>query len=467
MLKQHNQLMLTLFIIADAAAVVCAWLLSYWLRFEYLPVDPSKGTPALSDNFLQMLPFVVLAHLFIFMRIGLYEPRRVNSVVAELHDVAKAFIVAVVAVIVIDYFLPASNKTSRKFIATYAVIGTTFFGLFRVSVRLFLRGMRSRGLNQRSAAVVGTGQGAQRLLRALRTNTWTGLDVRYFVDDEAGEKGRHLNGVPVLGPISDFSKHFLKEPVDSVFIALPREHANRVDELLEFLEDTTADVRVVPTMSSSYALQPHVGELGGVPIITLRQTPLVGWNAISKRLFDIVVGSVCLLIGALPMFLIAILVKATSRGPIFFRQPRVGFDGRPFTMLKFRSMRMDMSADQDWVAQRNKMTSIGGFLRRTSLDELPNLFNVLAGEMSLVGPRPERPEYIERFKREVPRYMLRHKIKAGMTGYAQIKGHRGDSSLRKRIQHDVFYIRNWSIWLDISILLRTVFSVWFERPKET
>jgi lipopolysaccharide/colanic/teichoic acid biosynthesis glycosyltransferase len=145
----------------------------------------------------------------------------------------------------------------------------------------------------------------------------------------------------------------------------------------------------------------------------------------------------------------------------------VGFDGRPFTMIKFRSMRTDVGADQDWVAQANKMTPIGNFLRRTSLDELPNLFNVLVGEMSLVGPRPERPEYIERFKREVPRYMLRHKIKAGMTGYAQIKGHRGDSSLRKRIQHDVFYIRNWSLWLDISILLRTVFSVWFERPRET
>jgi exopolysaccharide biosynthesis polyprenyl glycosylphosphotransferase len=403
MLKQHNQLMLSLFVAADACAVVCAWLLSYWLRFEYLHVDPVKGTPTLSDNYLPMLPFVVLAHLIIFVRIGLYEPRRVNSVVAELSDVTKAFIVAIVAVIVIDYFLPATNKTSRRFIATYAVIGTMFFGLFRLSVRLLLRGMRSRGMNQRTAAIVGSGQAAQRLLRALRTNTWTGLSVRYFVDDEVGEEGRHLNGVPVLGPISEFDRVYAADPVDSVFLAMPRESIERVDDLLEFLEDTTADVRIVPAYRSSYALQPHVGELGGVPIITLRQTPLVGWNALSKRLFDIVAGSVCLVIGALPMLIIAILVKATSRGPIFYRQPRVGFDGRPFTMIKFRSMRTDVGADQDWVAQANKMTPIGNFLRRTSLDELPNLFNVLVGEMSLVGPRPERPEYIERFKREVPR----------------------------------------------------------------
>jgi len=440
MLKQLNQAMLTLLVVADALAVATAWLLSYWLRFEFLPVDPAKGRPPLGDVFLPILPAIVLAHLVIFWRVGLYRPRRINSILVEIRDVLKALLVAVVAVVLIDYALPQSHKTSRIFVLTYAVTGATCFLLFRLSARLFLRALRRRGYNRRTAAIVGSGRSAQRLLYALRRNRWTGIDVAYFVDDQDRPTPGQLRGVPVHGPLADCATLFAAQPVDAVFIALPAEQAHRGADVLRALEDSFADVRIVPELDPVYAMRPTVGELDGVPILSLRQTPLYGWNAVAKRAFDLAVGSVCLLIAAVPMLLIAGAVKLTSRGPVFYRQWRVGLDGRRFRLIKFRTMRPDAEAATGpvWATRDDpRRTPVGGFLRRTSLDELPNLFNVLAGQMSLVGPRPERPELIAQFRGEIPGYMLRHKIKAGMTGYAQIRGHRGDTDLRKRIQHDV------------------------------
>ncbi len=467
MLRQHSQLMITLLVLADAGAVVCAWLASYWLRFEYLPVDPAKGVPTLFDQYLPMLPLVVIGHLFIFYRLGLYRPRRSETLWRELGDILKAFVVAVTVVVLIDYALPQTNKISRRFIATYAVIGTSFFAIFRLSVRSVLRKLRRRGFNRRYAAIIGSGRVAQRLRHALRKNKWTGIRVAYFVDDREHPPDDELRGIPLLGPLSNLAAIIDERPVDAVFVALPTHDVQRVNEVLAALELSMADVRLVPDVNPAYAMRPEVSELDGVPILSLRQSPLYGWNAVVKRTFDLVVGSICLLVAAVPMTIIAVLVKRSSAGPVFYRQLRMGLDGCEFTMIKFRTMRQDAeAAGPVWSKTEDpRRTRIGAFLRRTSLDELPNLFNVLAGHMSLVGPRPERPEFIATFKHEIPKYMLRHKTKAGMTGYAQVRGWRGNTSLRKRIQHDVHYIRNWSLWLDISILLQTFAAVWFSQHE--
>jgi Undecaprenyl-phosphate glucose phosphotransferase len=464
MVRQHNQIMISCLVIADAIAITVAWLASYWIRFEWLHVDPTKGRPDLADKFLPLLPLVVISHLVIFYRVRLYRPRRVHSVTSETRDVLKALIVAVVAVILIDYALPASNKISRKFLLTYAVIGLVCFASFRAAVRVMLRGARQRGWNRRTAAIIGSGRAAQRLFDALSRNTWTGIDVVFFIDD--GE-ARTVRGRAVRGPLADATRILDAQPVDSIFIALPPHEAAMLPELLEQLQTSMADVRIVPLVSPSYEMRPNVSTLDGVPILSLRQTPLYGWNAVWKRCFDVGVGTACLLIALVPMLLIAAIIKLTSKGPVFYNQRRMGLDGREFSMHKFRTMAID--AEQDgpvWSKRKDgRRTRLGTFLRRTSLDELPNLFNVLGGEMSLVGPRPERPEFIEQFKREIPGYMLRHKMKAGMTGIAQVRGYRGDTSLRKRIQHDVHYIRNWSLGLDCRILFQTVFGVWFSRHE--
>jgi Undecaprenyl-phosphate glucose phosphotransferase len=462
MLKQHSSLMISLLMVADAVAVSAAWLLSYRLRFAYLPVDPLKGIPPLRQ-YLLMLPPVLIGHLVIFYRIRLYRPRRSEGLVREMRDILKAFFVAVVVVVLIDYAMPAPGKISRRFIATYAVAGTVCFTLFRLSVRVLLRGLRRRGWNRRYAAIVGSGRSAQRLLHALRRSPWTGIEVAYFVDDRAGA----VRDIPVHGPIAELRAIIEQRPVDAVFVALPSRQAGRLDDILTALETCMADVRLVPDMSPTYAMRPNVSDLDGVPILSLRQTPLYGWNAILKRGFDLVVGSVCLLVAALPMAAIAALVKLSSPGPVLYRQRRMGLDGQEFTLLKFRTMRVDAEAGGPVWSQTAdpRRTRVGGVLRRTSLDELPNLFNVLAGHMSLVGPRPERPEFIAQFKDEIPRYMLRHKMKAGMTGYAQVRGLRGNTSLRKRIQHDVHYIRNWSLGLDMRIMAQTLAGAWFSKHE--
>lgn len=462
--------MLTLMILADAAAIGIAWLVSFWLRFAFLPVDPTKGVPEFADKYLPMLPLVVLTHLVIFQRIRLYRPRRDDAIWHETRDIVKAFCVAVVAIVLLDYAMPASNKISRSFLLTYAIVGTFFFALFRAVVRTVLQAMRQRGYNRRTAAIIGAGRNAQRVLHALRNNAWTGMHVCYFVDDiPADQKSpRAPHGVPIRGPLANLRAIIDAEPVDAVFVALTTEQGREMRDVLQALETTPADVRLVPELHPTYALRSQISELDGVPIISLRHSPLHGSRAIIKQAFDLIVGAICLLIAALPMLVIAVMIKLTSSGPVFYRQRRMGLDGAEFSMVKFRTMRVDAESHSGPVWSRrhdDRRTPIGRFLRSTSLDELPNLFNVMAGQMSLVGPRPERPEFIARFKHEIPRYMLRHKIKAGMTGYAQIKGLRGDTSLRKRIQCDLYYIRNWSLWLDIRILLQTVFGVWFSRHE--
>jgi len=468
MLKQHARFMVSLLALADACAIAVAWSLSYWIRFNWLPVDPAKGVPPFEGHYLSMMPWVIVAHLLVFRFAALYQARRDRSIFSETRDIVKAFVVAVVAVILIDYALPVTNKISRHFIMTYAVVGTTCFAVFRGTLRASLRAARRRGWNRRTAAIVGTGRAAQQLFHVLHRNSWTGMEVLYFIDDLADETDHYLRGVPVRGSLNDLDRIIQADPVDSVFVALPADRVQRTDEILEQLVTSTADVRIVPEINPTFALRPNVSELDGLPILSLRQTPLYGWSAVLKRVFDLFVGAICLLIALVPMLVIAIGVKLTSRGPVLYRQRRMGLDGREFTLIKFRTMRVDAEARTGAVwSQREdpRRTRGGAFLRRTSLDELPNLFNVLAGQMSLVGPRPERPEFIEQFKSEIPRYMLRHKMKAGMTGYAQVRGYRGDTSIKKRIQHDVHYINNWSIGLDMRILARTVTATWFSKHE--
>jgi Undecaprenyl-phosphate glucose phosphotransferase len=465
MLKQHNQLILGLLVVADALAVSVAWLGSYWIRFALLPVDPAKGVPALADRYIPMLPVVVLGHLLIFSRLHLYRPRRSEGLWRELRNIAKAFCVAVMVVVLIDYTLPETSKISRRFIATYAIVGTTSFAVFRLSVRGLARRLRRHGYNRRRAAIVGSGRTAQRLLQALQRSPWTGLEVAYFVDDRDDRSA--VRGIPVRGPLAELAQLVDADPPDSIFIALATHQAERLSDVLNSLSLSMADVRLVPDINPAFAMRPDVTQLDGVPILALRQTPLYGSNALVKRGFDLVAGSLCLLVALLPMAMLAVLVKLSSPGPVLYRQRRAGLDGQEFTLLKFRTMRPDAEAHGPVWSQTDdpRRTRIGAFLRRTSLDELPNLFNVLAGHMSLVGPRPERPEFISEFKHEIPNYMLRHKMKAGMTGYAQIKGWRGNTSLHKRIQHDVHYIRNWSVWLDTRILVQTVLGAWFSHHE--
>jgi Undecaprenyl-phosphate glucose phosphotransferase len=276
-----------------------------------------------------------------------------------------------------------------------------------------------------------------------------------------GKVGTRIRGdVPVLGLVDQVDDVLERNPVDQVIIALPIEDQALVKMLMEQLALRTVDVKVVPDLYQYITLCGGFEEFGGLPIISLQGGPLNGWNLIAKRVFDVLSALAALILTSPLMALTALLIKLTARGPVLFRQERMGLDGRTFNILKFRTMALDAESGGARMAEREdpRLTALGGWLRRLSLDELPQFMNVLRGDMSLVGPRPERPIFIEEFKRQIPRYHLRHKVKAGITGWAQVNGLRGQTSIQKRIEYDLYYIENWSLLLDVKILLRTAFG---------
>jgi Undecaprenyl-phosphate glucose phosphotransferase len=340
---------------------------------------------------------------------------------------------------------------------TFAFLG---IATVRIVSRTVLHRLRARGYNLRHVMVVGSGVLAQRVLQILEQQVVFGFRIKGVVVHERDRAmlGDHLGTTPILGTIRQLPQLLKNHAIDQVIVALPMSQLGALKRLMRLLSRETVDVRLVPDVNQYMTLCGSVEEFRGLPIINLQSSPLLGWDMVTKRLFDIIMASLLVVVFS-PVFAIVALVLALSEGrPIFFKQMRVGLDGRKFSMFKFRSMRPDSEkAGACWTLPNDpRRTALGAFLRKYSLDELPQLFNVLKGDMSLVGPRPEQPRFIEQFRREIPRYALRHKIKAGMTGWAQINGLRGNTSIQERIELDLYYIENWSLLLDIKILLRTL-----------
>jgi Undecaprenyl-phosphate glucose phosphotransferase len=322
-------------------------------------------------------------------------------------------------------------------------------------------------LNQRYVLVLGDGPLVEQVIDRLHARPEAGLQVLGVLSETGSTRGGPVSGVPVVGSYRQL-KQVLKgrRRIDQVVLALPRQGSSELEKILADLDDEVVTIRLVPDLLHVMTLRSSVEDLDGLPIINLRDSPLVGWSAVNKRVFDLVICAGALLVGVPLLGLIALATRIFTGGPVIFSQQRMGLDGRVFRMFKFRTMVVGAEAETGpvWTTERDpRRTPLGALLRRTSLDELPQLWNVLRGEMSLVGPRPERPIFIEQFRREIPGYMLRHKVKAGLTGWAQVRGWRGDTSLRERVAHDIYYIQNWSLRLDIRILFMTLWKGWFNR----
>ena len=333
-------------------------------------------------------------------------------------------------------------------------------GFSRMGVREVLRLFRRRGYNQRYALIIGAGKLGQKLVECLSRHPELGINVRGYITRRPEKLGNRLGGRPVLGTYEDLEQ-VVESGIDIVFVCLPADEVTEAEKILAFLRTTTAEVKVIPSIYEFMTLRAEAEIFEGLPVITLQGSPLYGWNAVIKRAMDLIGAGVILCVTS-PLFLfIAGLVKLTSPGPVFYRQTRMGLDGRAFEMLKFRTMRADAEAETGpvWTQPGDaRRTPIGVPLRRTSLDELPQFLNVLRGNMSIVGPRPERPELLARFRASLPQYMLRHKMKAGITGWAQVSGWRGNTSLDKRIEYDLYYVEHWSVWFDLKIVLLTLFK---------
>ena len=344
--------------------------------------------------------------------------------------------------------------------ASVSIIG------FRMLLRSGLRAARRRGYNLRHVLVVGSGALSATVIERMHAHPEAGLRVIGALAEEPGSRGRLVHGVPVIGSLPDLKGLLARQHPDLVVIALPAAAAVHLEKILRDLDDELVNIRIVPEMPAIPMLRSRIEELDGLPLIGLREGPMVGWAAVRKRAFDIGVTLPALLLLAPLMAGIALAIRVTMGAPVLYRQERMGLDGRIFEMLKFRTMGRDAESESGpvWTVDGDpRRTPIGRVLRRANLDELPQLWNVLRGDMSLVGPRPERPVFIEQFRREIPGYILRQKVKSGLTGWAQVHGWRGDTSLHERVEHDIHYIQNWSIGLDVRILLLTLWRGFFHR----
>jgi Undecaprenyl-phosphate glucose phosphotransferase len=344
---------------------------------------------------------------------------------------------------------------SRVVILYFWIVSILSVSLIRGSFREVLRFMRRRGYNLRHILIVGEGALAHKVVERIRARPELGLRIVGLLVGDPRMVGKELEGLKALGTYEQAGAIVEDLPIDRVFVAIPLEAYGRMEGILRSLEDGIADINVVPDLYQYMTLRGGVEEFDGLPLVSLQDSPTYGWSLVGKRVMDIVLASAALLITWPFLLLFSAIIKLTSPGPVLYRQERMGLDGRVFQMLKFRSMQADAEGDTGpvWAMRGDeRRTTIGTLLRHTSLDELPQLLNVLKGEMSLVGPRPERPVFIEEFRKQVPRYMLRHKVKAGITGWAQVNGWRGDTSIEKRIECDLFYIENWSLFFDLRIL---------------
>ncbi len=456
MLKRHSKFFENLMLVGDLTLIAGTWGFAYVVRF-YGPFPVDESIPPWAPYAWLLVPLLVIWTVS-FKQFGLYRPRRIASRAREIWDITRASSLALLLLTALTFFYRGFSY-SRLVFAIFGATSIAALCLARIIFREMLRLFRRRGFNLRHVMVVGTGRTARKVIDATRAHPELGLHVAGIVAEESAEPGQSFHGYSVLGRCQDIREILRRRPVDQIFIALPFRAGDLLETLMRDLSDTMVDIRLIPDFHGFVTLRGGIEEFEGLPIVTLQDTPLYGWNALIKRTLDLVGGGATLVFFAPLMGLIALAIKATSAGPVFFRQERMGFDGRRFQILKFRTMVEDAEklTGPIWAAPGDlRVTQVGRWLRRSSLDELPQLINVLRGEMSLVGPRPERPPLIDEFRKSIPNYMLRHKIKAGMTGWAQIHGWRGNSSLEKRIECDIYYIENWSLGFDLKILARSL-----------
>ena len=461
MLKQHNQLFLSLFIVADMLVVAAAWLLAYYLRFDWGPIPAPLGRPPLS-NYLPMVLFVWAIWGTVLRSFGLYHVTRGSGLRHEAIRVVQASSLAAVILMAVAFFFWEKDVSfSRGVFVYFWLIACVLLVSERIALRYALSMLRARGFNQRYVLVVGAGELAESVARKIRDHPGLGFVLRGFLSDKQDDVGRQVDGASVIGVYDDVQRILEANGVDLVLIALPLESIPHLETILKKIGPSMVDVKVIPDVYKFISLRGGIEDFDGLPVITLLDTPLRGWNEVFKRSLDVLFSSVLLLLLAPVLVVIALMVRLSSRGPVFYRQERMSLDGRRFEVWKFRTMRADAEDETGpvWTTVDDpRRTWIGRKLRRWSLDELPQLWNVLKGEMSLVGPRPERPVFIDQFRVKIPRYMLRHKVPAGMTGWAQIHGLRGNTPVEQRIVYDLYYIENWSIALDFKILWLTLFK---------
>jgi Undecaprenyl-phosphate glucose phosphotransferase len=477
MVKRHNRLLVAFHVVTDAVLGIVAFVLAYFCRFETGLIPTPKGQPPF-EHYVDVLPYVAVVVPLAFHIQGLYRLRRGRSRIDDFFNVLVGSVIAVVFGIVATLYVGTYYVTDQARFAGAYEVSRAVWGIFLVlniafgytSRKLVREAFERRwaaGIGLRRILIAGAGELGRMVADKILEHRELGYQIIGFVDDRAG--GDHLGyrGLPLLGRLAEASEVVQRERIDHLYVALPLEEHMKLLDLVESTSREGVDVKVVPDLLQFIALRARLEDLDGVPVINLNDVPLQGLNAAIKRALDVTISAAALLLMALPSLVIAWLIKRDSPGPVLYRQERMGLDGKQFTVYKFRTMPVDAEDEGPvWSDQDDpRSTPIGHWLRKRDLDEWPQFWNVLKGDMSIVGPRPERPFFVEQFKHRIPQYMLRHKVKAGITGWAQVNGWRGNTSLEKRIEYDLYYIENWSVSLDLKIMWLTLVRNFFS-PRQ-
>lgn len=460
MIKDNQKVFNRLHLIMDALIVIISYAIAWILHFRvFNHFGPDTGILPM-EHYMQALIFIVPAYMLLYYYCKVYTPQRTSGYGREIYNIVCANTIGLVAFIVLLYIIQQPDY-SRKMICIFYVLNIVLTSLSRLIVRRILRTYRAKGYNLKHILLVGYSRAAEEYIDRILGNPEWGYVVHGILDDSV-PAGTLYHGVKVLGRVDNIHEILPANELDEIAITLSLKDYDRLEEIVSICEKYGVHTKFIPDYNSMIPTKPYTEDLMGLPVINIRYVPLSNTlNMLAKRLVDIVGSLVGIILTSPVMLVAAIAVKASSPGPVIFKQERVGLHSKPFYMYKFRSMEQQKPSEEKkaWTVKDDpRVTKVGRILRKTSLDELPQLFNILKGDMSLVGPRPERPLFVEKFKEEIPRYMVKHQVRPGLTGWAQVNGYRGDTSIRKRIEYDLYYIENWTMGFDIKIIFLTFFT---------
>ena len=460
MIKDNQKYFNGLHVVIDGALVAISYITAWWLKFESPFSNVKEGEYHLDmQTYFRAIPFLVVGYLILYSLCKLYTPKRGTDPAGEVAHIIEANTLGIVITTSVPFVI-WQQHFSRSMIFLFFVVNTLLTTLFRGLVRYVLKVMRRSGHNMKHVLLVGYSRATEQYIDRIKMNPQWGYVVHAILDDEV-PRGSLYKGVKVVGTIGNLEYILPENKLDEIAIALPLKQYDRLGSIVSLCEKSGVHTKFIPDYSEVFSSRPYTEDLMGLPVINIRNVPLTNTlNRILKRTVDFLGSFVGIILISPLLLILAVAVKLSSPGPIIFKQQRIGLHNKPFQMYKFRSMRMQSPEDEKkgWTTKGDpRVTKVGAFIRKTSLDELPQLFNVLKGDMSLVGPRPERPQYVDKFKEEIPRYMVKHQVRPGMTGWAQVNGYRGDTSIKKRIEYDIYYIENWTLGFDIRILFRTIF----------
>ena len=457
MIKENQKHFNRLQVLIDAFVLLFSYVAAWVIKFQIISSD--DGALSLR-TYMIALPITVLVYLGLYYLFSLYTPKRVQGRRLELWNIVKANTVGIALFLGVLYLIKMMHF-SREMLFIFYVINICLEAIARNLIRYFLRSMRRKGYNLKHIVLVGYSRAAEEYIDRILENPQWGYKIRGILDDHI-EAGTEYKGIKVLGKIDNLMIILPENRLDEIAITLGLSEYARLEEIVNLCEKSGVHTKFIPDYNQIIPTKPYTEDILGLPVINIRHVPLTNtFYAAMKRVMDIA-GAICAIILFSPIMMFSvIMIKLISPGPLIFKQERVGLHNHTFMMYKFRSMDVQPPEKEKtkWTVKDDpRVTNFGKFMRKTSIDELPQLFNVLKGEMSLVGPRPERPFFVEKFKEEIPRYMIKHQVRPGLTGWAQVNGYRGNTSIRKRIEYDLYYIENWTLGLDVKILFLTIFK---------